>query len=84
MPAKPKTAYQKEEAKISRLTKLYQSVDSPDSEIVPRHMKSSRTIAMEEAKRNKPVKVVKAVSKPRKPAAKKVVKSSELFYDRFK
>ena len=41
----PKTKEQKEEIKIARLTKLYQSIDNPDSEIVPRTMKSSKTIA---------------------------------------
>ena len=67
----PKTKEQKEEAKIARLTRLYQSIDDPDSEIVPRTMKSSKTIAKDAKKTAvKKVPVVRKV--PRKVSVKKV------------
>ena len=70
MPPK-KTMEQKEEIKIARLTKLYQSVDNPDSEIVPRTMKSSKQIAKDV--RKVPVRKVHVKKVPvRKVSVKKV------------
>ena len=69
----PKTKEQKEEIKIARLTKLYQSVDNPDSEIVPRTMKSSKTIAKDVKKTVVKKAVVKRAPVKRAPVVKKAV-----------
>ena len=95
----PKTKEQKEEAKIQRLTRLYQSIDDPDSEIVPRTMKSSKTIAKDAKKtavkkvpvrkvpvRKVPVRKVSVKKVPvvRKVAVKKVAVKKDLFWQSLK
>ena len=69
----PKTKEQKEEIKIARLTRLYQSIDNPDSEIVPRTMKSSKTIAKDVKKTVVKKPVVKRAPVKRAPVVKKAV-----------
>ena len=89
----PKTKEQKEEAKIQRLTRLYQSIDDPDSEIVPRTMKSSKTIAKDAKKtavKKVPVRKVPVRKVPvrkvsvKKVAVKKVAVKKDLFWQSLK
>ena len=80
----PKTKEQKEEIKITRLTKLYQSVDNPDSEIVPRTMKSSKTIAKDVKKTVVKKAVVKRVVVKKAVVKKAPVKKSNLYWQSLK
>ena len=80
----PKTKEQKQEIKIARLTKLYQSVDNPDSEIVPRTMKSSKTIAKDVKKPVVKRAVVKRVVVKKAVVKKAPVKKSNLYWQSLK
>lgn len=67
MPAKPKM--DKEEKKIARLTKLYQCSTDPNADVVPRMMKSTKSIttaafANYHANEAKKAKEAKKSSKP--------------------